>query len=78
MTNREFLEAIMDPNNWRPNLTKIATETGLAVSTVSDRINSRLNSCLLEVHVVEFTESEAKRKREEMENRTNGHTEGTN
>lgn len=36
---RLVIQALLDPANWRPNLTKISKDTGVPVSTVYDNIS---------------------------------------
>ena len=59
---RELIEAIVDPSNWKPNISKIAEETGKPHSTVSDAIKQRMEKCQIEVSIRNLSEAEALEK----------------
>ncbi len=61
--NRKFIEAVTDEENWKPNLTIISEQTGLASSTVKDRIQKMLSSGTLVVKVDNVSELEAMKLR---------------
>jgi len=56
---KELIEAILDPSNWKPNISKIANETGVPPTTVSDAIKKRQKNCQLEVTIRNLSEAEA-------------------
>lgn len=65
-TTKDFIEALLDPDNWKPNLSDISEQTGLARSTVRRKFQTMQDKGTIEVHVVEYAESEAlKRKTED-------------
>jgi len=66
-SKKELIEAIMDPNNWKPNITRITEETGLARSTVHEQINKRLSNCEIELTIKALNEAEALEKRKALE-----------
>jgi hypothetical protein len=43
----ERIEALMDPDNWEPNFTKIAEQTGTAVSTIRSWYDKQIESGLI-------------------------------
>jgi DNA-binding MarR family transcriptional regulator len=60
---RDFIQAALDPENWRPNLSQMSEETGLAISTIKRKIESMKEKGTLEVVINEYAESEAMRRK---------------
>ena len=62
---RDFILSALDPENWRPNITQISRETGVATSTIKRRIETMRKKGTLAVVVKEYTDSEAMLRKQE-------------
>lgn len=67
MEKKDLIEAILDPENWRPNITRIAEQTELSQSTVSEAIKRRMEQKQIMVEIRNLSEAEALAKRKEEE-----------
>lgn len=56
---KEFIEALMDPDNWKPNLSQIAEQTGKTISTVSEQYKVRKNKGLIKLTIESVSEADA-------------------
>jgi len=60
---KTLIESMLNPKNWKPNISKIAKETNLSNSTVSEHIKRRIDNCEIEVQITNLSELEAMIKR---------------
>ena len=61
--SRKFIESVTDVDNWKPNLTMISSQTGLATSTVQSRIEKMKEKGTLILRVDNVSELEAEKLR---------------
>ena len=64
---RDFLEAVLDSENWKPNLTQISEQVGKTIPTIRKRISRMRADCKLRITVKDLSDSEAKLIKEEKE-----------
>ena len=56
---REKIEAITDPNNWRPNISKIAEETGKSIKTIKAYYDNLRAKGMLKIEITNISEIDA-------------------
>ena len=64
----EIHEALKDPLNWKPNLKRLAEQTGLPYTTVAHQVQRRLEKKTISLTVNEHTESESEKIKNEERN----------
>lgn len=63
----ETIETICNPANWRPNLAAMERKTGLARSTLSQKIANLIKKGNLVVHIENLSDIDALKRRQNNE-----------
>lgn len=56
---REKIEALTDPNNWRPNLSNIALETEKSVKTIKSYYDKLVAKGMIKIEIKNISEIDA-------------------